>query len=230
MLGRSVYRLIKTGIEAIEADTSILDELFRDVHALGATEVDAIKKFFVAKGANIAMGYSPIQADDEPQIIILLGNEQQTDFYFDESGGSCSDPNDLDYRMDYQATNWAHSYRLIIVTGHGDITDYYYEIVKSILLGGLPYILEEGGQDLAISGFDLAPDERYLPTHLFARQLELKINAEYKAVKPLSGLQKAFKLAGLYVDKGGAPRHVEYVGVDTEVETFIPDGLGDYDE
>ena len=99
---------------------------------------------------------------------------------------------------------------------------YYYEIVKLIILGGLPVLIDDGCFEFELSGGDLSPDPKYLPEHLFGRQITFSCQREFQIIDRDSRLLKAFRIGGIYVDSSGSPSDVGEVK--TNITTY---GVGE---
>ena len=74
-----------------------------------------------------------------------------------------------------------------------------YEIAKEILRNGSRYLNDRRCLNYKLRGNDLAPDPRYLPAHLFVRQLSFSCWREFQRVDQGSRLQKAFSILGAHV-------------------------------
>jgi len=220
MLHRYLHELLTIGIQKMKDDSRLLDDLFERWYALDDSEVDAIKQYFAAKGLNVANGYARRDAKF-PLVTITLGAEGETDSFLGDSAGQITTMGD-DYGADLLASLWQHTYNLTVFTEHPDVTAYYYEIVKSILIAGLQFLVTELNLfQFKISGMDLAPDPQYVPEHLFVRQLTLTCQREFQRIDRESLLAKAFGISGIHIDKSGSPSDVG--GVKTLV-TFFTEG------
>ena len=105
----------------------------------------------------------------------------------------------------------------MIATEHPDMTIYYYQIAKSILLAH--NWDQEDLWEIKVGGGDVQPDPAYLPENLFIRVLSFGCEAEFQRLR--LGEDKAWTLDGLYVDKRGSSSDVG------GVKTLITIGEGD---
>lgn len=213
MIQRLLYDTLKAGIETIHADMKILEQLFGDMFELSDEEIEGIKTAFTTKPPNVIHGYARTDSDF-PLYSIVLGNEGEAETYLGDVAGMVDDPSSEDFGTDVLSSIWESTFQILCYTEHPDLTVYYYEIAKSILLAADLY--SWGVVDWSLSGMDLAPDPRYIPEHLFARQLTFRGQYEFQRFDRGSRLGKAFKVAGIHVDKSGSPSDVG--GVKTLVE------------
>jgi hypothetical protein len=220
MIERQLYTALKDGITAINESPRILDRLFLELFELPADEVARIKEIWKARPPNVIHHY-PRTNSTFPLWSIVLGNENEKETYIGDYAGQEEDEEDEDFGADVSSALWDHQYVILICTEHPDVTQYYYQIAKSIILAtSWP---DKDLWDLKIGGGDLAPDPRYIPEHIFARQITFGGQSEFTRIR--LGVQKAFSVAGIHVDRSGSPRDVG--DVKTLVTTF---GVGDDEE
>jgi len=219
MIQRYLYSILKTGVQAILDDPRILDDLFEADYVLEKTEVEAIKELFAAQGLTVINGYA--RGDTKfPAVAVILGDEREAETFLGDSAGQVLEDDDPLYGADIETAIWEYTFNILIITEHPDSTLYYYEIVKSILLAGLDSLSDdpENMFEYKMSGAELAPDPRYLPEHLFARQLTFAAQREFQRVRRDSLLVKAFALRGIHIDSSGSNSDVG--GVQTLVEIY----------
>jgi hypothetical protein len=220
MIHRYLHDILSEGVAAIKANPGILDDLFRDNYVLVSEEAESIKQYFVDKGLAVKNGY-PRESTVWPAVNIVLGEEAETDSVLAESGGLVMGSEDPDAEIDPNvgaellASIWAHQYRLIITTEHPDVTAYYYEIVKFIMLDGIRSLMDDGCFEFEFSGNDLAPNPPYFPEHLFSRQLVFRCQRELQRYDRALQNLRATRVSGIHVDKEASLRDVG------EVETNV---------
>lgn len=208
MIHRLLHTILTAGVTTISNDITILNELFERNFALKDPEVDAVKEYFLAHPPEVINGYA--RKDSAfPLIAIVLANEGESQSFLADEAGPILDPDSPYVNSDITSAIWAHTYNFLIYSDHPDITVYYYEIVKLILLGGLPVLIDDGCFEFELSGGDLSPDPKYLPEHLFGRQITFSCQREFQIVDRDSRLLKAFRLGGIYVDSSGSPSDSE---------------------
>ena len=207
MIQRLLYTAMIRGLEAIKADPTILDDLFLENYELTQTEVDGIKVFFAAKPPTVVHGYA--RSDQEPPLYsIILAAEREADAVIGDEAGIEEDAMDPDFGADQYTALWEHTFHLMCLAEHPDVCTYLYEVAKAIILLAKPTFIPFGVYGLTLSGQDLAPDPRYVPEHFFVRQLVISCRAELLTTAKSTALSKAFKVAGIHIDKSGSPSDV----------------------
>lgn len=229
MIQRFVHTVLKTALAAIKDDPTLLDKLFRDELELEVEEVAAIKTFFAAQPPNVIMGY-PRQDSAFPLYAIIMGSEgEKTNFIGDDGhtvGDFDEEAGDPDIGEERIAAMWQHAFLVHCYTEHPDATSYIYEVAKFALFANANnFFTAKGLSGISISGMDLAPDARYVPEHLFLRQLTFRADKEFNLPNPRSKIGKAFKVAGIHVDNSGSPSDVG--GVKTKITMSTKDEADD---
>jgi len=200
MINRYLYNLLNAGIEQVQEDPKILDELFQDNFVLSDEELSTIKTYFAAHPPNVANGY-PRNDSEFPLISITLLSDSEAETFLNEDATMLADTDDPYFGMDIKTAIWEYNYQLMVYTEHPDITAAYYEIMKSILLANLDYLVNLDCFGFSLSGSELAPDLRYLPEHLFVRQITFTCKSEFQRFDKESRWLKAFRVEGIHVDK-----------------------------
>jgi len=219
MIHRYVYQVLTIGVQAMLDDPKLLDDLFEENYELNEAETATIKAYFAAHPPTIVNGYAR-QDTEFPAIAITLGAENEATTFLADSAGQIEDENNPLYGADIESAIWQHTYNILIYTEHPDVTAYYYEICKSIMLAGFGYLANIGALfEFGLSGTELIPDPLYVPEHLFVRQLVFTCQREFRRIDRDSRLQKAFAVAGIHIDKAGSPSDVG--GVKTLVTTYV---------
>jgi len=217
MIHRLLHTIMTAGIATIEDDITVLDDLFERNYVLEDSEVEAIKEYFLDHPPEIINGYAR-QDSNFPLIAITLATEGESETFLADDAGPVLDEDSPYINSDIASAIWSHTYNFLVYTDHPDITVYYYEIVKMILLGGFPVLIDDGCFDFSMNGGDLAPDPKYLPQHLFGRQLTFSCQRELQILDRNSRFLKAFRLDGIYVDSSGSSSDVG--DVKTNVTTY----------
>ena len=205
MINRYLHDILVDGVEVIQNDLSVLDELFQQQFILGEEASTEIKTYFANKGMNVVTGY-PRSDSTFPLVAITLTADSEDENFLNDDAGYIDDTDDPYYMQDIKSAIWSYTYQLFVYTEHPDITAYYYEIVKSILLHSLNVLSDLDCFNFGISGSELVPDPRYMPEHLFVRQLTFKCNSEFQRFDKESRWTKAFAVRGISVDKNASKR------------------------
>ena len=204
MIQRLIFEALRQGMVHIAQDPTILDEIFVDNLGLGAEEVAAIKQLVRDTPPYPVHGYA--QRDNTfPLWAILLAGEQEADRYLADDAGIDTEEESDDLGADVTGSTWTHSYLVLNYGLSPAICQYCYEIAKYILITARRDLVNDYGfWNIALSGADLAPDPRYFPEHMFIRQLTVTVSSEYAAAVEGSKLGKAFRVAGIHVDRSGS--------------------------
>ena len=218
MIHRYLYDILTDGIQAITDDPLILDELFLDNYVLVSDEAVAIKDYFLANGLHIYNGY-PRTDTVFPSVNIVLGEEDEVEAVIGDTGGTITDETDPNLGAIIMTAIWEHRYRLLVMTDHPDVTAYYYEIIKFIMLEGMHDLVDDGCFEFRLSGNELAPDPRYIPEHLFARQLIFQCQREFQRIDKAAKRFRISRVSGIHVDRNASLREVG--DVQTKVIPYV---------
>ena len=222
MIQRILYRALTAGLALIKEDPTILDDIFVQNYGLDQTESNAVKTFFGRSPPQVIHGFA--RTDQKPPLYsIVLADERETDSVLNDDAGIIEEMGDPDFGADKYAAFWSHTYNIICVAEHPEACQYIYEVAKTIILTAKPTLIPEGIYGSQLSGTELMPDPRYMPENFFVRQLSFNCKRELLTLDRKSKFTKAFKLAGLHVDKSGSPSDVG------KVETLITVASGEED-
>jgi len=217
MIQRFLYKALQLGLEQFKTQPELIDDLFGDLYSLEQTEVEAIHTFFRQKTPGIVHNYA--RSDTPiPVYSIVLADEREAENFIGDVAGQITDEDDPDFGADELSSVWQHTYHVLCYSEHPDVTQYMYEAAKSIYIAAFKMLSDEGLFEMHLMGGDLAPDPRYIPEHLFVRQLTFACQREFQRTDFQSKLTKAFKVAGIHVDKTGSPSDVG--GVKTLVKAY----------
>jgi len=225
MIERYLFTALKDGVAYVTAHPEILDALFRDYYELEITEVEAIKRIWAEQPINIIHGYPRVDGKF-PQASIVLSSENEAQTYLGDVAGQVDEPGDPADGADLRSAIWQHQYAIMVVTENPDLTLYYYQILKSVLLAAASYFITQGMFAMQVGGQDLVPDPAYLPEHLWVRQITFGCQSEFIRLDLESLTGKTWQIGGIHVDSTGSPRDVG--GVKTLVTTYTA-GEGDDD-
>jgi hypothetical protein len=218
MIERYIYHAIVDGAAKITAQPRILEALFLDFFDLSVTEVAAIQKAWLQQPLNVVQGYPRVDGKF-PQASIVLSTENEVQTYLGDVAGQVTDEEDEACGADVKSAIWQHQYIVMMVTENPDLTLYYYQILKSIILNALGYFTDRGLFAIQVGGQDLVPDPAYLPEHLWVRQLTFGCQSEFIRLDIDSLATKAWQVGGIHVDSQGSPQDTG--GVKTQVTTYV---------
>lgn len=205
MIHRYLYDILTDGIQVIQNDLTVLDELFQQQFLLGEETANQVKTYFASKSLNVINGY-PRTDSPFPLVAITLLSDNESEYVLNDDAGAIYDEDTPHFGEDIKTTIWDYVYQMLVISEHPDITAYYYEIVKSIILINIDTLVNLDCFNMSLSGSELAPDPRYLPEHLFSRQLTFKCSSEFQRFDKDSRWLKAFAVRGISVDKNASKR------------------------
>lgn len=200
MIQRFLFAALRQGIEAITADPVLLEAIFEN-YELAEEEVASIKELWAREPPNVRHNFARPE-DTFPLWALVLADEREVTTILGDDAGIVEEEDDPLFGADVKSSFWSHHYEILIYTKHVDATLYWYEVAKSILLEA--QLHNFGIYDLMLSGADVMPDPKYIPTHLFVRRLAVKANREFRRIIHASRIGKAFKVRGIHVDKSGS--------------------------
>lgn len=217
MIHRYIHAVLSTGIAAYKADPKLVDDLFAQLYEIESTEVAAVKTYFAQHGLRVYNGYPRLDSAP-PFVAIILASEGEAETYIGNYAGMVTEDGHALYGSEVEGSIWNHVYHLPVVSEHPDVTSYMYELVKTIMLAGLRFLIEQDCMLFSFSGADLAPDPKYIPERFFVRQLTFSCQREFSRIDRDSRLTKAFEISGIHIDSSGSPSDVG--DVQTLVTTY----------
>lgn len=205
MIQRYLYDTLKQGVQEILGEMSIIDDIFRVNYCLEQSEVDSIKTAFQANPPNVIHHYARSESEF-PLWSVVLESEEESEHYIGDDAGMIDEPDDPLFGADRIASIFTHHYAILTYTEHPDLTLYYYEIAKAILV--VAPLKSQGLFNTHLSGMDVMPDPQYIPEHLFVRKMRFSADREFERIDKDSKLGKAFRVEGIHVDSSGSPSSV----------------------
>ena len=193
MVERRLYRIIEAGLDWFKADDGQRFERFMASEQgmdLSAAEAAKARVYFAggtidgteieARPPTLVHGYAR-QGGPFPCWALTLGSERTASAYIgddapmlDEDGGLYYDPETGDV-VDPKERRMAYTFNILTIADHPDVTVWYYQLLKSILMSRYRLVPDNELDDLDLSGQDMAPDPRFLPSDVFARVLTVSI-------------------------------------------------------
>lgn len=199
MIERLIYIALQQGVAEVSTDPHLLERYFEEQHGLDATEIAGIRTLLENDPPNIIHQYPRVESTFPLYAIVLSGERETTPFLSDDAG-DIFDDDDPDVGSTQRAQIWDHDHTVLCVSHHPDVTRYYYELAKFFLIRAADFFIENGLLDTKLSGADLVPDPRYIPAHLFVRQLTMTATREHRQLG--DRLRRASRISGVHVDEG----------------------------
>lgn len=218
MIDRFIYKAIEDGIAEINANPNHLDDIFRQFE-LSAGELAAVKTYFAREGVRVIHNYP--RAEVKPPIYSIVleseGELSQRGHFLADDLPDVNDVPDL-AGVDLKGAIYEARYAIHVVTEMPDVTRYYYEILRSILIERGPYFDAQGVFAIHFSGQDMALDPRFSPENYFVRKLHFEAQYVFRRLdRDPAG--KFSSIRGLFVDGGAAPGNTG--DVLTNIEAYV---------
>lgn len=208
MIHKKIYTTIEDGIDTITRNPDIINIIFERQYGLTKGEVSKIREYWAASPPTVKHGFASAEPKF-PMYSIVLGDEHETEHFLANDAGFVEDG---EYKgADTESVIWDLTYQLMTWAEHPDVTAWYYEILKEIIVAAVPTYNEEGIFTVTLRGNDLQPDPRYIPEHLFVRQLTFNCQREFIRINTDSLFTKFNKVGGLYVNSETDPVDVAEV-------------------
>jgi hypothetical protein len=187
MVERQLYAVIEEGLQYF-IDEPVRFEIFLNEELrLSAEEAAKVRIYFEggtdadgntveASPPTIVHGYART-GGLFPCLPLTLGSENIAQDYLGKDAPFLDSDGEryVDARtgavVDPKARRFEYVFNLMVIADHPDITRYYYSLLKHILMSGQDELEERDVEDMTLSGTDLAPDARYLPSDMFIRNL-----------------------------------------------------------
>jgi len=218
MIERTLYDIIESRLEWFKADDGQRFERFL-LETLEVTAAEAAKgRLYFAGGTDsegttieakppvLLQGY-PRQTGPFPCWTILLGNDQEVASVLNDDASPLDSDGEYLYdpetgeRVDPKVRFVSYTLQIMVLSEHPDVTQWYYWLLKLIILSQHDAIVQADYSAPRLSGGDLAPDSRYLPAHLFARQLTVQVDGEETWEEAFEGIGSS--IAGIAIDDTG---------------------------
>lgn len=214
MVERIIYDVISDGLDWFKADQGQRFERFL-LTELRLSVAEAAKgRIYFAGGTNtegetvearpptLVHGFART-GGPFPCWALTLGSESESQVYLnddaeflDSEGNATIDP-DTGEIVEPKVVRIEYLFNILCITDHPDVTLWYYHLLKRIIRSNHDMWLGNDIDPPTINGADLAPDPRYLPSDVFARQLTLRIEGEECWTEPREGY--AVTLSGIAV-------------------------------
>jgi hypothetical protein len=227
VIERIIHQLLEVGRDQLlEDNAKLVRRHFLRSKRIGEDEAEKFVDYFQTHPPTVIEQYPRGEGVKFPCWSVLLAGEKESTSFLAGEGdflGDSSeiDDDDPDAGANEYASMFSVNYGVLVVAEHPDVCRWYYELAKFILQRGRNFLLE-AMSEVFFSGQDLAPDPRYLPAHLFVRQLGIDGLRVERAVGEQPGVIRS--VDGIHV----AENEAGISGVET---LLVPNpGLADGDE
>lgn len=169
-----LLNLLRDGIAAVQANPSVLDEIFDGIEDYSPGELAKIKTFFAHRPPDVALGFARSSAQF-PLLAVVLANERTLQDYigqsflpaFDEDGNQ----DGFEFRRELQVT-----YNIIVYAEHPDVVTWTYRVARAIINVGTQRLIMNENDDPQLEGADLMPAKEFGSDNLFMRRLTVKLD------------------------------------------------------
>ena len=224
MVERLVFDVIRQGIEFCKATPGWITTFFVEQAGLETTEAAEIEAIFQKRPPDLIHGYARRDADF-PLYAVTLGSEQESEVFIGDEGGYLGDAEDPDRGTDLYGAIFAYNINVLVYANHPDLCLYLYQLLRAMLINGLPELKAGDLHNIRFSGGDMAPDPAWVPAGLFLRRFTVSFAREYQQPMPGSNLGRAWRVQSIHVDEAGAPGR-DVGGVLTHVTVRDPKQQG----
>lgn len=222
ILERILRGCLVDGIANLALDTKDAREFFEDEVGLDEAEAKIVAEAIQSAPPDIGFGYLRRDSKFPAWRIILTGDNANSEFIGNEGVPDENGVPTYALMSGVQAT-------LIIYTQNPELTQYHYNLAKHFILSRWPRFQNAHWFAVSYTGTDLAPDERLIPSGIFARRLTLSARREFQASDAEGTIRRAFRVVGIHVDGDGAP-HEDIGDVLDHVTIQTEDSDGDEEE
>ncbi len=218
MIHRLLYDVLTAGVAEISADLDILERFFLDSYCLESVEIEKIRDLWAKKPPAVIQGYA--RTDVQPPLYsITLQNESEDQHFLGDEIGIQDDPDLPGFGDDIEGSVWQHGYNIHVYSEHPDATAWYYEAAKIILQRAGGTFNDNGLFEIHMAGMELMPDPRYIPEHLFVRQLTFQCK-KVMSVLVEPDVPRVRAISGVHVDTPGESSE-DVGGVETNVTPYV---------
>lgn len=162
----TIKQTLQRGVDAISANTSLLDDIWRK---LGAEDIARLKAYWVAHPPTVLTGFARREGPF-PCFSITLASDANDTTLLDD-GGYFDEEDEEEIGREVTRSD----FRVFIFAESPDACAAYYRVARRILMVGKRRLESFGLLNPALSGAELAPDASYVPDNLFVRQITLSV-------------------------------------------------------
>ena len=221
MVERTLFGVIRDGLTYFTEDEGArFERWLRDYMNLEPAEAAKGRIYFAggttpdgdlveARPPTLVHGY-PRTGGPFPCWALTLGSERESatwigdDTQFLDSNGEAYYDPDTGAAMDPQSRRVEYSFSILVIADHPDVTIWYYHLLKQVILRNHDVLIARDIDELQLSGADLAPDPRYLPNDVFARQLSVSVQCDEPWYTPLGNRGTSVTGMGVEYDPDAA--------------------------
>jgi hypothetical protein len=215
MAERIIFKVVKDGLQRFIDKPIRFERFLRAEIELEPTEAAKGRLYFAggldaegntveARPPTVLHGYAR-QGGPFPCWALTLAAERRSQDYLNQDGAALDADGEpfIDEEtgevVDAKYRRVEYTYNFLVITDNADVTLWYYHLLKFIILSNYDVLKEHHLDDPDLSGADLAPDPRYLPSDVFARSLTLSIQTDETWTTEIAG-GGGNRVGGIHVD------------------------------
>ena len=216
-LARVIVRTLKAGIATLVAEPQRLEAHATANLDYEAEEAAALRTKFMAEQPNVIFQYPRTNSPLPLYAVVLAGEEESDPAYLDDyvgragagppTLGSAAPPDGIHPSTTVRGVPWEHEYWIMVATPAPDVTLWYYEIAKLIMITARNQLRGCDVWFSRLGGKDLGPDSGYLTDGIWIRSLIFSGTREQRVFD-----ETGFTISGLIgpsVNEPGAPDTIE---------------------
>ena len=220
---RIVYQRMVDGLQPF-LDDSRLFERFLILGGLSAEEAAKGKEYIETKPPHPIYGYAR-QGSEFPALAMTLGTEGVEQDYLNEDAAMLDEDGDPYFDddgnpIDYKIRRWSHRFDIFVYADHPDVTLYYYQLLKHILVSSKSYFQEQDLDEITYNGAEMAPDPRYVPSDMYVRRFSINLRADQSYIEELLPGVGPGKNIDVFIDDG-EPNIPANEGLKTNVTPYV---------
>ena len=197
MIHRFIHKALTEGLARFRTDPTLFNQLFVQLYGLSQSEVDAVRKRFLAHPPRIEHAFSP-EAATLPCYSVVMGSEQQAQAVLGNSAGYFSTA--ITQTQPVFSTVWRHSYTILCYAQQPDLVEYLYEMAKASMYFQIDYFLQQSLMEISLGGQELMVEER-APERPFNRALTFSCAREFRFFTK-DAPRQPFSVDGVFVQDG----------------------------
>jgi hypothetical protein len=215
MAERIIFKVVNDGLQRfkdkpIRFERFLLNEIELEAEEAAkgrlyfAGGVDTAGNDVEARPPTLIHGYAR-QGGPFPCWALTLAAERRAQDYLNQDAAALDEDDELEVDpetgevVDAKVRRVEYTYNFLVITDNADVTLWYYHLLKFIILSQYDVLKAHHLDDPDLSGADMAPDPRYLPSDVFARSLTLSVQTDETWTTEIAG-GGGNRVGGIHVD------------------------------
>lgn len=170
---RTVVQAILLGIIAVNNDPTLLDTIFATI---GDEELAQIKAYWARNPPEARIGYPREDARMPMYAVTIASDDGMTDYIGIGEETEILDDASTDRNLFGRRLRMTTT--IYVYADHPDVCAWLYRILRRILGVATKWLITRELTEPTLSGAELAPDPRYVPSGIYVRRLNLSFEYE----------------------------------------------------